>query len=48
MPPINKNPTEPDSMLTTMKLVKSQSKQAGQEYTVFTNQQLFKIATQIT
>ena len=36
-------------MLTTMKLVKSQSEQAGQENIVFTNdQKLFKIATQIT
>ena len=43
------NPAEPDAMVTTIKLVKSQSKQAGQEYTVFTNdQQLFKIATQVT
>ena len=43
------NPAEPDAMLTTIKPVKSQSKQAGQEYTVFTNdQQLFKIATQVT
>ena len=37
------------TMFATMKLVKSQSEQAGQEYTVLTNdQQLFKIATQIT
>ena len=46
MPLINMNPAEPDTMHTTMKFVKSQSEQAGQEYTVFTNdQQLFKIAT---
>ena len=39
----------PNTMLTTMKHVKSYSEQAGQEYKVFTNdQQLFKIATQIT
>ena len=45
---INMNPEEPDIMLTTMKLVKSQSEQARQEHSVFTNdQQLFKIATQI-
>ena len=44
------NPTEPDIiMLITMKLVTSQSEQAGQECTVLTNdQQLLKIATQIT
>ena len=38
----------PNTMLTTMKHVKSHSEQAGQEYTMFTNDQLFKIATQIT
>ena len=45
----NMDITEPDTMLTTLKLVKSQSEQVGQEYTMFTNdQQLFKIVTQIT
>ena len=49
LPPINMNPAEPDTVLTTMHLVKSETEKAGQEYTVFTNdQQLFKIATQVT
>lgn len=34
---INMNPAEPETMLTIMNLVKSQSEQAGQEYRVFTN-----------
>ena len=42
----NMNITEPDTMLTTLKLVKSQSEQVGQEYT--NDQQLFKIVSQIT
>lgn len=47
MPLVNINHAEPGTMITTMKLVKSQSEQAGQGYTMFTNdQQLFKIATQ--
>ena len=48
-PLINMNPAEPNTILTTMHLVKSASESAGQENTVFTNdQQLFKITTQMT
>ena len=48
-PLINMNPAEPDTVISTMHLVKSVTEKAGQEYTVFTNdQQLFKIAIQIT
>ena len=43
---INMNPLKRDTMLTTMKLVKLHSDQAGQEYTVFAkDRELFKIAT---
>ena len=46
---INMNPAEPDTILTTMHLVKSASESAGQNYRVFTNdQQLFQITTQMT
>ena len=34
---INMNPAEPETILTIMNLVKSQSEQAAQEYRVFTN-----------
>ena len=48
MPLNNINSTEPETMITTIKLVKSLSEQAGQEYAVFTNdQQLFKIAARV-
>ena len=48
-PLINMNPAEPHTILTTMQLVRSATENAGQTYTVFTNdQQLFKITTQIT
>ena len=48
-PLINMNPAEPDTVLTTMHVVKSATERAGQEYTVFTNdQQLFKVTTQMT
>ena len=46
---VNMNPAEPDTVLSTMHVVKSATEKAGQEYTVFTNdQQLFKITTQMT
>ena len=35
MPLINMNSAEPDTMLTTVKVVKSQSEQAKQKYTVY-------------
>ena len=48
-PLVNMNPAEPDTVLSTMHVVKSATEKAGQEYTVFTNdQQLFKITVQMT
>ena len=42
-------PAKPNTALTTMHLVKSETEKTWQEYTVFTNdQQLFKITMQIT
>ena len=42
LPLINMNPAEPDTVLTTMHLVKSETGKAGQEYTVFTNDHQLK------
>ena len=47
-PLINMNPTESDTILSTMHMVKKAPENSGQRYTIFTNdQQLFRITTQM-
>ena len=49
IPLVNTNPTDPDTILTSMYKVRQLTEEAGQKYTLFTNdQQLYRIAQQIT
>ncbi|MES9884040.1 MAG: hypothetical protein ABW185_24600 [Sedimenticola sp.] len=49
LPMVDMPPAEPDTMLTSMFEVKRITEEAGQKYTIFTNdQQLYKIAVEMT
>ena len=49
IPLINMNPADPDKILTSMYKVRQLTKEAGQKYTLFTNdQQLYCTTQQVT
>ena len=49
LPLVDMNPAEPDTMLTTMVEFQRLTKQTGQVYTIFTNdQQLYRIVVNVT